>query len=762
LAGLTGTTVTLTTKTAHRYEGVVASTSNEGDTTGVTLKDVKDISVPGAPLKDSLFIASTNIDSYLSGPADAKPTNGDSFRTDVEITGKKLPARERELQAWADSDAPPIPSSVNDDDTFGAGSSAGGAWDQFTANEQLFGVKVNFDENVYTTKLDRNAPDFKERERKAMRIASEIMGTQVNNPHIAEERGIVDDSGIDEEDKYGAVVRAPGAYVPPGARRGGALPGPPDAGPVGDVPVVSVNGPDGSSVTPAKAPSPAPATASNANKPPADPLPAFRDFVTNEKQRLTQKRQALVKSEMDKRMAELVKFSQSFKLNKPIPDDLVPILAKDESKQKAIREKASKDAASAQARAIGPSTPATASRGVLPGAKLAAKPNVPVNASKATAANLSQTSSSNAVPKAGGAPAKPTASTSTPSGLSNATKSTDGTHAPGASKKISMVIQSIPPFKGAKAKLAPPPGVKSPPRPLQPGAANGTAPGAAPLSPRAAQAAANRLNVNAPSFRAKAFQSPQTTAASAATTSKPKENTPPNPFFGNRPIKKSNVNVKDDFNPFKHNKVAEAAGVSAVWPYSGKRYSLMYPPPHHAHGPQHGGPGPQHHPPPPQQSPMPQPPYEEDPAAQAASAARGYVYAYSPYGYPGQMMPGMPPPPGAFMPGPYGMQPMPYPPGMHPPNAMYSSGMGQMPTHQGYMSPPPGPYPPPPNGQGPRPSMPPTPIPTHQHPYYHQSPQMQHAVPYGMMMPPPGQVPQHPYGDAPPAPQQQQPMGGHA
>lgn len=50
-------------------------------------------------------------------------------------------------------------------------------------------------------------------------------------------------------------------------------------------------------------------------QPPADPLPAFRDFVTNEKQRLTQKRQALVKSEMDKRMAELKKFSQSFKVS---------------------------------------------------------------------------------------------------------------------------------------------------------------------------------------------------------------------------------------------------------------------------------------------------------------------------------------------------------------------------------------------------------------------------------------------------------------
>ena len=46
----------------------------------------------------------------------------------------------------------------------------------------------------------------------------------------------------------------------------------------------------------------------------ADPLPAFRSFVTNEKDRLMKKKQALMKSEMDKRMAELVKFSQSFKV----------------------------------------------------------------------------------------------------------------------------------------------------------------------------------------------------------------------------------------------------------------------------------------------------------------------------------------------------------------------------------------------------------------------------------------------------------------
>jgi hypothetical protein len=37
--------------------------------------------------------------------------------------------------------------------------------------------------------------------------------------------------------------------------------------------------------------------------------------VTNEKQRLTQRKQALAKSEMDKRKADLLKFSKTFKVS---------------------------------------------------------------------------------------------------------------------------------------------------------------------------------------------------------------------------------------------------------------------------------------------------------------------------------------------------------------------------------------------------------------------------------------------------------------
>ena len=86
--------------------------------------------------------------------------------------------------------------------TFGPGASNGGAWNQFEVNERLFGVKANFDEDLYTTKLDRNAPDYKERERWAAGIANEILQSQTGNAHVAEERkqDFVGE-GKDEEEK---------------------------------------------------------------------------------------------------------------------------------------------------------------------------------------------------------------------------------------------------------------------------------------------------------------------------------------------------------------------------------------------------------------------------------------------------------------------------------------------------------------------------------------------------------------------------------
>ena len=267
-------------------------------------------------------------------------------------------------------------------------------------------------------------------------------------------------------------MRGANAYVPPGARKTAASVTPPVKS---ELPKVAVNAPDGAAVpsattssTPSasKVPSPAP---SGAAKQPADAVPAFRNFVSTEKDRLLKKKQALMKSEMDKRLSDLVNFSKSFKLNKPIPDDLVPILAKDEDKQRQIKEKSTRDAEDAKARTIGVSTTIAAA----PGARAVPVPSKGDTSRAAPAAKPSGTSGTGtAMAKTATAPSKPA----------------------DAGKKITMFIQPIPPFKGKRTTGPSPAQTQS----AAPAAANGAAkPAASPLSPTAQ----NRLNVNASSFR---------------------------------------------------------------------------------------------------------------------------------------------------------------------------------------------------------------------------------------------------------------------
>ena len=169
---------------------------------------------------------------------------------------------------------------------------------------------------------------------------------------------------------------------------------------------------------------------------------------------------------------------RKIQLNKPIPDDLLSIVAKDEAKQKAILEKSTLDAQSSKARAIGVSAtilnaPAQAQKSGLASPKAAdaarkasvppvsAKPAIPNSKSSA---GVSGTPSTSASSKAAPANGKIESSKTMP--------------------KINMVIAAIPPFKGPKKQLT----------------ADGKAPAAGtsqPLSPTTQQ----RLNVNASAFR---------------------------------------------------------------------------------------------------------------------------------------------------------------------------------------------------------------------------------------------------------------------
>jgi len=118
------------------------------------------------------------------------------FRTDTDISGN-MAVRERTLQKWE-------PSSDANTSLSLESSGQSGGWDQFATNERLFGVRSDYDENLYTTTIDRSHPQYAERAALAEKKAREIEASSALNAHVREERSqnVASDKGGDEEDLY--------------------------------------------------------------------------------------------------------------------------------------------------------------------------------------------------------------------------------------------------------------------------------------------------------------------------------------------------------------------------------------------------------------------------------------------------------------------------------------------------------------------------------------------------------------------------------
>lgn len=143
--------------------------------------------------------------------ANNSASNG-GIGTDAAISKKKGDfGKERELHRWTpETEDVPTLNTSDDSNT---------QWDQFATNEKLFGLKTDFNEELYTTKLDRNSAHIRANEANAERIAKEIMMASTGgNVHLAEERGQKLEGCEDEEMLYGAVVRddKSGINLPPG------------------------------------------------------------------------------------------------------------------------------------------------------------------------------------------------------------------------------------------------------------------------------------------------------------------------------------------------------------------------------------------------------------------------------------------------------------------------------------------------------------------------------------------------------------------
>jgi len=352
-----------------------------------------------------------------------------SFQTDADISGNQLRG-ERTLQKW-------VPEGPDNTD-LSLDSGGTGTWDQFATNSQLFGAQSTYDENLYTTAIDRSAPSYKRREAEAARIAREIESQTSGNSHVREERGqAVEQDGEDEEDKYSGVRRTearsfpplpvggPNKYTPP-ARRAptgqATVPGapvdpaiisaqmaPPKAKQAAkttidvekslpsteaSTPALHGDSTPSISTSPSKealAPSTEPETAAAptatdlTNKLAAQGptenvevkvLNQFRQFADIEKQRVIERRKAQANHDRTAKLNELLRFSKSFKLKTPIPSDLIGILAKDPAKQEAIVEKAKEHTESSVPTTTPAPAPAVAANARKPDAPQA-QPNIP-------------------------------------------------------------------------------------------------------------------------------------------------------------------------------------------------------------------------------------------------------------------------------------------------------------------------------------------------------------------------------------------------
>ncbi len=116
------------------------------------------------------------------------------FVTDSEISGV-APGTSRTLErvnsAWVAPLSAKSGSGSGQMGSLGTSSTTHGKkWDQFEANEKLYGVKASFDENLYTTQLDKTSLTWNQQYR-AGQMAREIESKESHNPHIREERNQV-------------------------------------------------------------------------------------------------------------------------------------------------------------------------------------------------------------------------------------------------------------------------------------------------------------------------------------------------------------------------------------------------------------------------------------------------------------------------------------------------------------------------------------------------------------------------------------------
>lgn len=255
----------------------------------------------------------------------------EEFKTDSDISNNRDKVKsfeERELVKWEPEEEEGLQKLTLEDE---ATSKNGNThWDQFKVNEEKFGVESTYDEHLYTTRIDKSAPDYEQRLARANQIAAEIEGQVTTDRHILEERGVqVDDSGMDEEDKYSGVDRRGDELMAALKLNNKASKG--DNAPSATHDTSKYATPRQRAANYHNDPAIVSSSATNKKsdkRAAPDSVPA-KPQVPNESFRLN----------AESEIHSLRQFSANFKIPHKMPQDLLPILAKDKLKQDEILKK---------------------------------------------------------------------------------------------------------------------------------------------------------------------------------------------------------------------------------------------------------------------------------------------------------------------------------------------------------------------------------------------------------------------------------------
>jgi hypothetical protein len=353
---------------------------------------------------DMSDVADFNVNNVVLDKSQAKGPNGTAgFRTDTDISGN-MAIRERNLQKWEPTEIDPnmtLESSgrSSDWDQFATNERMFGVKSNY--DETFYTTTIDRSDPQYAQRAARAEKIAREIE--ASSATNSHVREERGGQSWADEAGDEEDkySGV-RRDFPQLSTGQPNKYTPP-ARRAPASQATVPGAPI-DPAIISSSvartaspaAPNTTTAVPAKSDTPKPTaapvsvdaakeaapkndvkaaavskpTAEQAQKPSSaikptvaaipprkagrphdattnvehDLLDSFKQFSAAEKLRMSERQRVIARENKAVKLNDLKKFALNFKLSTPVPSDLVPILAKDETKQQAIVEKALKQA----------------------------------------------------------------------------------------------------------------------------------------------------------------------------------------------------------------------------------------------------------------------------------------------------------------------------------------------------------------------------------------------------------------------------------